>query len=79
MDRTTTLARLAKAEQAVELGERHLLRQRELVAELTRHRHDVAMAARLLATFEQSQTLHVADCDRLSKELLTPWIALDFS
>jgi hypothetical protein len=69
MDRAAALARLATAERHVKLGERHLSRQRELVAYLIRYGRDAAAAEALLATFEQSQALHVADRDRLRDEL----------
>jgi hypothetical protein len=62
---------LAEAEYHVLLGERHIIRQREIVAELERDGHEqAAVSARdLLETFEQAQKAHVADRDRLRAEL----------
>jgi len=62
-------AHLAKAEEAVAIGERNISRQRRLIDQLERDGHDVAAARALLATFEESQALHVFDMDRLRREL----------
>ena len=69
MDKETVMNHLAQAEDHVALGERHLADQRALIAELTRDGHDISQAKELLATFEQTQLLHVEDRDRLRKEL----------
>ena len=55
----------------VALGEAHIARQREILANLTRDGQTEAAgrAAELLAQFEQTQTLHVSDRDRLRLEL----------
>jgi antitoxin (DNA-binding transcriptional repressor) of toxin-antitoxin stability system len=60
---------LAMTEGHVARGERHIARQHEIIAELTRDGHDITRAEALLAAFEQTQRLHVADRDRLKKEL----------
>lgn len=60
---------LEQAERHVSEGERHVTRQRELVGELKRDGHDTRQAIELLHQFEQLQKLHVADRDRLRKEL----------
>jgi hypothetical protein len=44
-------------------------RQREIVAELKRHGHEWRQAMDLLHQFEEKQAMHVADRDRLRKEL----------
>lgn len=60
----------------LELARRHVAqseacvsRQREIVAELERDGHDSAQARQLLTLFEDLQRLHVADRDRLEKQL----------
>lgn len=60
---------LAQAEQHVALGERHVRHQREIVAKLEQDGHDAEEALKLLAQFEELQALHIADRDRLRKEL----------
>ena len=69
MDREMLKQRLIVAEEHILLGERHIVRQRELVAELERDGHDTAEAIRLLTSFEELQVLHIADRDRLRREL----------
>ena len=68
MNRAALWAHLVQAEKAVEQGERHLARQRRLIASLERDGHDAKAAYALLATFENSQALHVFDRDRLRRE-----------
>jgi hypothetical protein len=60
---------LAQAEDDVASGRRAIIRQRELILDLDRDGHETGEARRLLATFEEMQKLHVADRDRLLKEL----------
>jgi hypothetical protein len=69
MDRTMLQDHLAPAERHVIEGERHIARQRELVAELKRDGHDSDLAQSLLRSFEELQAMHVADRGRLRKEL----------
>lgn len=69
MDRAVLEDHLAQAERHVAEGARHVARQRELVAELKNHGHDWRAAMELLQEFEQMQALHIADRDRLLKEL----------
>ena len=61
--------RLAQAERDVSQGQRHIAQQRELIAKLERDGHDTKQAIELLHQFEQLQEMHVADRDRLRKEL----------
>ncbi len=70
-DRVQLREHLALAERHVAEGERVVARQREIVAELERDGHDAAaaQARQLLAQFEELLALHVADRDRLRKEL----------
>ena len=69
MDRTVLLNHLALAEQHVAQGERHLSRQREIIAETEAAGRDSALARELLHTFEATQATHMADRDRLLREL----------
>lgn len=63
--------RLAEAEDHVAVGEKHIARQKDIVAELERDGHaEAAQTARdLLATFEITQKAHIDDRDRLRAEL----------
>ena len=65
------LEHLAQAERHVAEGQEHVARQREIASQLHRDGHTEAAeeAGKLLAQFEEMQTLHVADRDRLLKEL----------
>ena len=69
MDRDTTLAHLALAEKNVALGERHIARQEQLVAELDRDGHDTREALAPLTVFRRTQIEHVAHRDFLLREL----------
>jgi hypothetical protein len=68
-DRTLILDHLAQAQRHVAEAERHVAHQREIVAQTERDGHDTATSKQLLDQFEQLYTLHVADRDRLEKEL----------
>jgi hypothetical protein len=57
-----------QARQRAELGERHIVKQRKIVAELKRDGHDTYAAERLLRTFEETQVLHKEHADRLSRD-----------
>jgi hypothetical protein len=50
-------------------GRRAIIRQHELLLNLERDGQDTGEARRLLATFDDLQKLHVADRDRLPKNL----------
>ncbi|RVD52547.1 MAG: hypothetical protein EOS30_09760 [Mesorhizobium sp.] len=56
---------LAMLEQHVLLGERHIARQREIVADFHRKGFRTDIAEELLVLFEQMQVLHVAHRDHL--------------
>jgi hypothetical protein len=69
MDKVAMLGKhLAQVEEHVALGDRHLSRQREIIARLARGGHDTAAAVALLKQFEEIQELHCAHRDRLIKE-----------
>jgi len=69
MDRAVLEDHLAQAERHVAEGARHVARQRERVVELKDHGHDWRAATKLLQAFEQMQAMHIADRDRLRKQL----------
>ena len=60
---------LAQTERHLEEGERHVARQRDVVAELERADRDSRAAKMLLRHIEAWLALRVADRDRLRKEL----------
>ena len=60
---------LAQAERHVAQGERHMEQQRALAEKMEHDGHDTQEAYKLLAQFEGLQDLHVADGDRLRREL----------
>lgn len=59
---------LAAAQQHVADGARHVALQRKIVGDLESAGHDKKMARKLLALFEQSLALHLADLDRVRRE-----------
>ncbi len=69
MDRKLLMDHLAQCRRHVAMGEQHIDSQRELVSKIERDGRDSTEARRLLATFEELQDLHIADRDRLEKEL----------
>lgn len=69
MDRGMIERHLQQAQRHVSEGEQHIVGQRELLSRLQRDGHDTKEAARLLASFEDLQRLHIADRDRLEKAL----------
>ena len=69
MDRAAMQERLMQAEARVIEGNRRIALQRKLVRELDAHGDDSRAAKRLLAQYEESQLLQVAERDRLAKEL----------
>lgn len=60
---------LTLAERHVAQGAEHVARQRELVAKLARDGHSTLQAIDTLAQFEELQAMHVADRDRINREL----------
>lgn len=69
MDRAMLERHLAQAERHIAEGEDHLARLRQLIDHLTSGRHDLKPAHDLLRTMKSSQTLCVADRNRLRAEL----------
>jgi hypothetical protein len=69
VDREMIMEHLSTAERHVAEGEMHVERQRILVENLARDRHDTKQAEALLKQFEEVLALHMQDRDRLLKEL----------
>jgi hypothetical protein len=69
MDPVMLQEHLAQAERHVSEGERNATQQRELIARLERDGYDTGEARRQLRQFEAWLALHIADRDRLRKEL----------
>jgi hypothetical protein len=69
MDRVVLVHILAAAERHLAEAECQLDNQRERVAQLERDGLDTAEPMRLLIELEELQAIHVADRDRLRKEL----------
>lgn len=69
IDREMLRQHLAKAEEHVLLANKHVGRQRTLIAELERDGHNTAEARKLLEQFVTLQRMHIVARDRLAKEL----------
>ena len=69
MDRTILTRDLARAERHVAASEHHVARQRQVVAERQQEGFDAREAGRLLHQFEELLTLHIAERNRLRREL----------
>ena len=69
MDEHVIEQHLTQAEAHAALGERHVARQRAIVAELERTGLDSTAARELLATFETGLHQHLENCARLRVEL----------
>ena len=60
---------LRKAEEHVRNGAEHLRNQRRIVTDLAADGHDTKIARELLQTFESLEDMHLADRERLKREL----------
>jgi hypothetical protein len=69
MDREKIQRLLAQVEEHIERGTAHVERQRTLVERLERDGHNSEQAKRVLETFEDSLHAHMADHQRLLREL----------
>jgi hypothetical protein len=69
VDKDMISEHLSQCRRHVSEGEKHIARQREIVAELARDGRDTTLARELLGHFEETQALHVAHRDRLAYEL----------
>ena len=63
------LQHLKEAEEHVQGGDELLRRQRALIDELDRDGHDTSTAREVLRTLERSQSMHIADRDRILDEV----------
>jgi hypothetical protein len=69
MDRAMLERYLAEAERHVTEGGEHIATQRRIIAELERDSHDTTNARQSLKQFEELQAIHIANRDRLRREL----------
>ena len=69
MDRADLNQQLTLASYHITLGEAHIARQRAIIAKLERGGHETAQATELLKTVQKTMALHIADHDRVVKEL----------
>jgi hypothetical protein len=69
MDREMVERHLAQAEAHMETGYKNIARQREVIAHLEREGQDTASARDTLTQFEELQALHIADRERILREL----------
>jgi hypothetical protein len=69
MDRALWEKHLVQADEHVALAERNVEKQRRVLAELARDHHPTAMAARILAAYEDLLALHTSDRDRIKRDL----------
>ena len=69
MDRAILEDHLAAAERHLVEAERQVANQRDHLALLERDGHDTAQPTQLLEHFEEVLAMHIADRDRLRKEL----------
>jgi hypothetical protein len=69
MDRTTLVQLLNEAETLLHRGELQLAHQREVIGTLQRAGRDTALARLRLRRLESRQARHIADRNRLFKQL----------
>jgi hypothetical protein len=70
MDRYLLRKSIAVAERHIAECEVRIAKQRELIANMEKLGVETARSKALLATFQQSLGLHIADYDRLQRELM---------
>jgi hypothetical protein len=69
MDRATLEQLLQEAESVLYRGERNIAHQREVIGTLERGGHDATAAKMFLRPLESAQARHIADRNRLFKQL----------
>ena len=69
MDQQMLKRHLAQAEEYIATGDKNIARQREVIAELERGGHQTRQAIATLAQSEGLQAMHLADRDRILREL----------
>jgi hypothetical protein len=72
MDRDVLQEHLAECQRRVLVGQKHVLRQREIIAELGAHGDDATFPHALLRQFQVMLALQIAEHDRLRRELGVP-------
>jgi hypothetical protein len=72
MDRTVIIEHLALAQKHIVEGELRVRQQRVYVAKLASRGEDAGLSKRILARLEAVLAMHVADCNRLIRELDDP-------
>ena len=69
MDRALLQRHLMQVRRHIVMGYEHMHRQRAIVREWKSKGWDTALAVQILSSFEELQAMHIADRDRLVKEL----------
>jgi hypothetical protein len=71
MDRETLEKNLIQAGAHIAQGQKQIAVQRRIIAALEQeaHHHDTVMARELLASFERTQAMHIANRDRIAGKL----------
>ena len=69
MSRESLIRHLAQAEARIAVGQKHIARQYEIIAELEQVGQDAVTAKALLVVFEATHALHIADRDQIAAEL----------
>jgi hypothetical protein len=69
MDRKMLKRHLAQAKAHIETGRKNIARQRKAIAKLERGGQDTNKARAALTQFEELQAMHLADRDRILREL----------
>jgi hypothetical protein len=69
MDREMLKRHLAEAEEHIATDDKNIARQREVIAQLERDGRDTVSARSFLQEFEQLQARHIAERERLLREL----------
>ena len=72
MDREMLKRHLAEAEEHIATGDKNIARQRDVIAQLELDGRDTASARTFLHEFEQLQARHIAERERLLRELSEP-------
>ena len=77
MDKARLQTTLEMAERHVLEGERHIARQKELIAEISVLGADVSRHRATLAAFEETQRLHTEHMKQLKQELINAHASAD--
>jgi hypothetical protein len=72
MDRATIEDQLRATDAHIAIGRQDIAQQRETIGELRRAGHDTSIAYRLLLIYEEAQTMHIDNRDRLVRQLTAP-------